>query len=124
MIGKLAEIIEAQRLLRKDLVPYVFHRDGERIKPFHHFWRKACKEAGVSGKLFHDFRRTAVRNLVRSGVPEKLAMEIAGHKTRAIFDRYNIINEDDIRDGLKKMQKYLSAQQKRTIHAHRKEINS
>lgn len=75
----------------------VFHRRGKAINWFYTSWRNACKGAGVSGRILHDLRRTAIRNLVRAGVSEGVAMRMCGHRTRAVFDRYNVSSERDIR---------------------------
>jgi len=79
--------------------PFVFHDKGREMKSFYKAWRAACQAAGLSGKLGHDFRRTAVRNLVRAGVPERVAMMITGHRTRDVFDRYNIVSVGDLEEA-------------------------
>lgn len=89
--------------------PYVFHRNGTRIRYPYVSWRRACQEASLVGKIPHDFRRTAVRNMVRAGIPERVAMQIAGHKTRSIFDRYHIVSDGDLQDAAKRLdQAFLS----------------
>ncbi len=66
-------------------------------------WRSACRRAKLIGKIPHDFRRTAVRNLERAGVPRSVAMKLVGHKTEAIYQRYAITNEQDLREGVSKL---------------------
>lgn len=95
------ETVEARR------VPFVFHRGGKQLKDSYGAWRSACKRAKLTGKLFHDFRRTAVRNLERAGVSRSVAMRITGHKTEAVYRRYAIVNEADMREGVAKLARSL-----------------
>ena len=58
----------------------------------------------------HDCRRTAARNLIRASVPERVAMLLTGHKSRTIFDRDNIIHEQELLDAGDQLVAYLAQQ--------------
>jgi integrase len=99
---------------------YVFHRDGRPINKtvFGKQWRRACVAVGLGhyegkryvGKIFHDLRRTAARDMVRGGASESFAMKITGHKTPAMFRRYNIVSTQDMRDALRLRREYVDGQ--------------
>jgi integrase len=73
------------------------------ILRFNKAWKAACLAAGCPGRIPHDFRRTAVRNMVRNTVPERVAMQLAGHLTRSVFERYNIVSPGDLADAAAKL---------------------
>ena len=79
-------------------------KDGREILDFRGMWDTLIKSAGLPGLLVHDLRRSAVRNMIRRGVPEVVAMRISGHKTRSVFDRYNIVSETDLADAALKIE--------------------
>jgi integrase len=85
------------------IVTWLFHREGKPIRSMDAAWRSACIRAGVPGRIMHDFRRTAVRNLERAGVPRSVAMKLTGHKTEAVYQRYAIVAERDLAEGVAKL---------------------
>jgi Phage integrase family len=105
LCGPLLEIINRRRAdMRGD---YVFHYpDGKPIGAIKRAWKTATRRAGLTGKNFHDLRRTSAGNMRRAGVPESTIMKIGGWKTRSMFDRYSITNDRDVRQALEQRQDY------------------
>ena len=104
--GELAELIERRWQARKAgriLAMYVFHRNGRPVAYFHKSWLTACCKAGLGRRWFHSLRRSAARNMSLQGIPEKVIMSIMGHKTRGMFDRYNIVTEGDQREYARRL---------------------
>ena len=106
MTDALREILIHQRSVTDRLqrttgtiCPWVFHRHGRPIKTFATAWRTACTHAGSPGRIPHDLRRTAVRNLIRTGVSESVAMTLTGHQTRSVFDRYDVVSSRDLQNA-------------------------
>jgi len=90
---------------------HLIHNEGKPVKSFKAAWKSACVRAGVPGRLFHDLRRTAARNMLAAGVPEKQIMQIGGWKTRSMFDRYNIVNEENLKKASDSVIGYLAEQE-------------
>jgi len=115
--GELIEVIERRKAARSFKNPdgtlqpcdYIFHRDGLRVTEFRKAWKTACRKAGCPELIFHDLRRSGVRNLIRAGVPQSVAMKISGHKTVSMFRRYDIGDDDDLRAAQESVTRYNAA---------------
>ena len=107
MYGELRAWLDMAQSTRPPECPFIVSWRGEGISVVKTAWNKARERAKVPGLLVHDLRRTAVRNMIRAGIPEKQAMRISGHKTRSMFDRYDITDERDIQIAGQKLARYL-----------------
>lgn len=107
--GPLKEIIKRRLGTREFGCDLLFHHDGKPIRHFVKSWKTACRKVGVAGRIPYDLRRTAVRNMIRAGVPEGVAMSISGHRTRQVFDRYNIVSEKDLKEAVSKTAEYVES---------------
>lgn len=120
---ELAAIIErrwqARRVARADgttiLADLVFHRAGAPVRSFRKAWAAACTAAGVPRLLFHDLRRSAVRNMERASVSRSVAMKLSGHKTESVYRRYRIVDETDLRDALARVEAHVAGDRARTV---------
>lgn len=105
--GDMRRWLERQFATAPANCPWVFHgAHGRPVDNHLYGWKEACERAGLSGLLFHDLRRSAVRNMKRAGIQDVEAMRISGHRTRAIFDRYNIVDEADLVSAGKRLEEY------------------
>lgn len=110
---ELWELLVHLNKVRRIDCPYVFHLNGKRMWSFRKSWCTACVKIGKPGLLFHDLRRSAIRNMVRAGIPERVAMTISGHKTRSVFDRYNIVSQEDLQEAARKRHDFTVRQAQR-----------
>jgi len=124
LVGELAAIIErrwhARAIQRADgstgLAEFVFHSgDGRPIGEFRKSWKTACRKAGMPGLLFHDVRRSAVRNMGRDGVSQAVAMKITGQKTDSVYRRYRIVGEQNMQQALERVQAANTRNKKRRV---------
>ncbi len=96
-------------------IPWVFHWHGKPIGHSLKGWRRSAEAAGVPELLFHDLRRSAIRNMERAGIPRKIAMSISGHRTESVYLRYDIVSQKDLAIAREKLEAF---------HIEQKEIST
>jgi integrase len=101
----------------KNPTDHVFTRNGKPVRNCKGMWKSACIAAGCPGRLMHDMRRTASRNLINAGVSEKTAMRITGHKTRTVFDRYCITSKNDLDNAVLKLTEAQTLTQQPNVYS-------
>jgi integrase len=89
-------------------------QQGQRRRDYRKAWATACRRPAFRGRCGHDFRRTAVGNMVNAGIPERVATTITGHKTRAVFDRCHIVSPSDLREAARRPDSYIRGDNSRT----------
>lgn len=94
---------------------WLFEYRGERLTSFRTAWRATVERAQMPGLLFHDLRRSAVRNLERAGVPRTVAMAISGHRTAEVYRRYDIVSERDLIDAARAVEEWMNRPRVETI---------
>lgn len=108
--GEMRSWLEMQKARRDQMwpaCPWVFNHYNRGLDGHITGFVEACVAAGVPNLRFHDLRRSAIRNMERAGIPRKIAMEISGHKTEAVYRRYDIVSPQDIRLAAAKMENYF-----------------
>jgi integrase len=108
-LKKLWEETQAVEVKTGRKIPWVFHRKGKPVRNFYKAWKTACKKAGVGPRYFHDYRRTAVRNMEMVAVPRSVAMKITGHKTESVYRRYAIVDMAQLREATRRMEQRAEA---------------
>jgi integrase len=103
---EMCAMVEPAMAHRNPECPYLFQYRGRQLKNFRTGFENAREAAGIPAVIFHDTRRTAVRNMILAGIPEKRAMQISGHRTRSVFDRYDITTEKDAMETGKRLQQH------------------
>lgn len=122
IIGELVQLIERRKEARSVktnsgvlLSSLVFHHAGKCIAEFRKSWASACKRANCEGLLFHDLRRSAARQLIRSGVTKDVAKLVGGWKTDSMFSRYNVCSETDLVDAMQKVTQYNEVESQKVV---------